>query len=320
MAGTMIFFHRLTKEQLERVKKSAPQWQVIYAEEDEWRPHVYEAEVWVGWNKQAAEIALGQERKSPLRWIQSWGAGVNSFPLEQLKERGIYLTSASGVHGYPISETIFAMMLAFVRRLPLYIKNQKRMIWDSGGGALSELHHKTIGLLGTGAIGQETAKIAKAFGMKVLGMRRSGKPASHVDQMYDYEGLERLLRESDVVVNSLPLTDETRHMMNRERFAQMKSSAIYINVGRGATTDTEALVEALMQGKIAGAGLDVFEQEPLPPEHPLWRMDNVIITPHTSGSTVYYNDRVLDIFLDNLTSYMQGKAPHRNLVDYEKQY
>jgi len=182
------------------------------------------------------------------------------------------------------------------------------------------MHGETIGIIGVGDIGQETARLAKAFGMRVLGVRRSGEPTEHVDQMYSLEGLPQLLNESDYVVNALPLTEETYHYIGAKQFAQMKCNAFYINIGRGPTTDTEALLQALLSKQIAGAGLDVFEQEPLPADHPLWQMDNVILTPHSSGHTQYYGQRTLDIFLGNLHDYITKGKPTHNLVDLLKQY
>ncbi|WP_348635142.1 D-2-hydroxyacid dehydrogenase [Paenibacillus sp. PvP091] len=174
--------------------------------------------------------------------------------------------------------------------------------------------------MGVGAIGEETARLAKAFGMNVLGFRRSGKSSPYVDRMYDRHGLDELLAASDYIVVTLPLTKETGHLIGRREFQWMKSSAFFINIGRGATTDTDALINALQEGVIAGAGLDVFEQEPLPESSPLWGMEQVIMTPHNSGSTVYYDERVVELFLHNLRDYVEGREPSLNRVDLEKQY
>jgi phosphoglycerate dehydrogenase-like enzyme len=156
--------------------------------------------------------------------------------------------------------------------------------------------------------------------MKILGVRRSGKPSQYVDQMFDNLGLDEVLRLSDYIIVTLPLTPETYRLFGRREFGLMKSSAYFINIGRGGTTDTDALLEALYEGKIAGAGLDVFEQEPLPETSPLWKMDNVIITPHNSGSTVYYDDRAMKIFMKNIRAYLHNGKPSHNLVDFDKHY
>jgi phosphoglycerate dehydrogenase-like enzyme len=138
--------------------------------------------------------------------------------------------------------------------------------------------------------------------------------------MYTNEGLDEVLQMSDVIVVTVPLTAETRYMFGARQFALMKPTAIFINIGRGGTTDTEALIEALKNGVIGCAGLDVFEQEPLPESSPLWQMDSVIVTPHNSGSTVHYEDRGMSIFLENLNHFLQSGRPGLNVVDFDKQY
>jgi phosphoglycerate dehydrogenase-like enzyme len=272
-----------------------------------------------GWNKLIEEHCLHEG--TALKWVHNWGAGVDRIPHARLAEYGIVLTNSSGVHPNPISETVFAMMLAFTRMLHQYVRQQTKREWHHAG-LRSELHGATIGIVGVGAIGQEVARLAKAFRMRVLGMRRSGEPVPEVDVMYgqEREGLAELLRQSDYVVVTVPLTKETFHMFGQEQFAQMKTNGFFVNIGRGKTVDTEALMEALKSGQIAGAGLDVFEEEPLPADHPLWGMENVIITPHSSGSTVHYHDRALEIFVQNLRGVAAGGEPQLNRVSFELQY
>jgi phosphoglycerate dehydrogenase-like enzyme len=314
----MVFVVKLTEENVERVRRVVPDWEIIQGKDsDVWLPHLREAEIVIGWNQHVLKECLSQE--TSLRWVQTWSAGVNTIPIDDLDKRGIILTNASGVHAFPISETIFGMMLAFTRRIHLYIQNQQTNSWAGGPNPL-ELHGKTIGILGVGAIGQETARLAKAFGMHVLGYRRSGKPAEYVDEMVSVNGLHHLLAESDYVVNALPLTPETHHLIGVEQLRVMKPTAFYVNIGRGETTNTDALLSALRNKEIAGAGLDVFEQEPLLADHPLWDLENVIITPHNAGATAQYTDRVLDIFLPNLLDYLEGKNVRRNRVDFTRQY
>jgi phosphoglycerate dehydrogenase-like enzyme len=317
--GTIASLVRLTDEQYDRIQQSAPGWEVVKRNDESplWKERLKEAEIVVGWNRTAAEEVLGPESK--LRWVQNWGAGVDRMPLGEFARLGVTVTNASGVHAFPISETILAMMMMFARKLHTAVRYQARREWGDFG-TLTEIHRRTVGIIGVGAIGEETARLAKAFGMKVLGVRLSGQPSAYVDRMFDLTGLSEVLWESDYVVMTLPLTDQTRHVFGRAEFELMKSTACYINIGRGATTDTGALVEALQNGTIAGAALDVFEQEPLPAESPLWDMDNVIMTPHNAGSTVEYDARALDIFLHNLQEYVAGRSPSRSCVDLQKQY
>jgi len=314
----IVCVHSLSAEHVEQIKRVAPDYEVICGKDKAiWQEHLKDAEIMAGWNAAAKEEVF--QPGSKLRWVQNWGAGVDRLPLEAFKEHGIALTTASGVHAYSISETIFAMMLSFSRKLHLSIRHQLNRKWQDVS-PYGELHEKTIGIIGVGAIGEETARLAQAFRMKVLGVRRSGEPSQYVDRMYDNNRLDTVLAESDFVVVTLPLTSETRHLFGKREFGLMKPNAIFINIGRGGTTDTEALLEALRNGTIAGAGLDVFEQEPLPETSPLWSQDNVIITPHNSGSTDRYEERAMEIFLHNLKEYTAGSAPSLNRVDFSKQY
>jgi len=169
-------------------------------------------------------------------------------------------------------------------------------------------------------VGTEIARIAQAFGMHTLGVRRSGRPAPHVDDMRTPDRLDEALAESDVVVNVLPHTEETVRLFDAVRFSRMKPSAIFINVGRGTAVDTDALTEALKNGVIAGAGLDVCEPEPLPEDHPLWALDNVILTPHIGGATERYKARMTELFVANLQAYLATGTPAKNIVDYAKSY
>ncbi|NLW12519.1 MAG: D-2-hydroxyacid dehydrogenase, partial [Clostridiaceae bacterium] len=182
------------------------------------------------------------------------------------------------------------------------------------------LFGKTIGILGIGAIGSQTAAVAHAYGMKVLGLNRSGAVSSNVDKMYRTDQLHELLPQCDYVVNILPLTTETRHILAKTEFELMKDDAIYVNVGRGGTNDTSALISALENGKLAAAGLDVFEIEPLPSDDPLWQMEQVMITAHNAGMTRDYVNRVMDILTANIADYLQTGIPGHNLVDLDREY
>ncbi|XID93975.1 D-2-hydroxyacid dehydrogenase [Paenibacillaceae bacterium WGS1546] len=314
---TIVVLQPLPDETLERIRLAASGWDIVFGGESDWASRLPDAEIVCGWKPEVAERCLVEGAR--LRWLQAWGAGVDKLPLDRLDRAGVTVTTASGVHPNPVSETAFAMMLAFSRGLHTAVRNQVRGAWLSAG-SLSEIHGKTLGIVGVGTIGLEAARLGKAFGMKVIGIRRSGEPAEFVDRMSDMSGLTGLLRESDYVVAVMPLTGETRHMFGRDQFAAMKRSAYFINVSRGGTTDTEALVAALRAGEIAGAGLDVFEQEPLPADHPLWAMDNVIVTPHNGGVTDRYEERATDIFLANLNAYLQGRPLPLNRVDPVRQY
>ncbi|MBB3108950.1 phosphoglycerate dehydrogenase-like enzyme [Paenibacillus phyllosphaerae] len=306
---------------LDQIRAAAPAFELVASDvrfsEQELLHHLEDATVVVGWN--AVTASFLRQPNARVRWIQHWGAGVEHLPLADIQARDIVLTNATGVHAAPISETIFAMLLAFTRQLHTAIRSQQERSWGKYG-ELGELHGRTLGIIGVGAIGEETARIAKAFDMRVLGVRRSGLATPNVDRMYDMPQLHELLSESDFVVNCLPHTAETKHIMDKAAFDAMKDASYYINIGRGATTDTAALLQALTDGKLAGAGLDVFEEEPLPADHPLWQMENVIVTPHNAGSTYRYTDRLIDIFTANLEQYAAGITPSINRVELKLGY
>lgn len=277
------------------------------------------------------EVALENRKLLPelpnLRWLQQWGAGADwLMEHPELAERDFVLTNVSGIHAVPISEHILAYLLAFARELPRFIRNQTTRTWKRGAewpetpaGPL-ELAGKTMLLLGVGAIGARTAKLAAALEMRVVGVRRNpDRAADHVHNTVALEDLHSALPDADFVVLTLPLTRDTHHLIGEEEFRAMKDAAVLVNIGRGGLVDERALERALQEGWIAGAGLDVFETEPLPESSPLWKMENVIITPHTAGDTPHYTDRALAIFLDNLRRYRAGE-PLTHVVDKELGY
>lgn len=296
-----------------------PQWEIISAPPAKAvADHLRDAEITLGFRYPFTGENLSIAKS--LRWIQLTHAGVDSLPLSLLAERGILLTTASGVHAYPIAESLWGMMLASARALfPLYKKQMERH-WRPDGLDFSEMHGKTLGLLGAGAIGQEVARIGKAFGMQTLGFRHRKEPAPFVDSIYGSEGLLDMLRACDYIVNTLPLTPQTKGIIGREAIAAMKPGARYFSAGRGGTTDQDALVDALRDGRLAFAGLDVVTPEPLPADSPLWSMENVFIGGHTSGQTDRYDERVMEIFLTNLRAYAETGEPCRNVVRYDEGY
>lgn len=315
----MVITRNIDQDYITQINAMIPDWELIVGKDKNiWQKHLKDAEIIAGWHNGIEEYCLAPYSK--LKWLQSWSAGVDYLPLEEMDSRNIYLTSANGVHAYPISETIFALMLGLTRKIHTYVKNQQKKTWHHAHMGL-EIHEKTIGIIGVGTIGKETAKIAKAFGMHVLGVRHSGKPEDYVDEMYTPDQLDQLLPKCDYVVVTLPLTKETNQMFGAEQFKQMKTSAFFMNIGRGEIVVEADLIQSLKEGTIAGAGLDVFETEPLSPESPLWEMENVIITPHTSGSTDHYNQRVIEnILIPNLKEYLSSNIPSINLVNFSKGY
>ncbi|WP_440117193.1 D-2-hydroxyacid dehydrogenase [Paenibacillus sp. QZ-Y1] len=317
--GKIVCFPSLSAHQRQRIQNAAPGYSLTVGKAKEIElSELNEAEIILGWSPLVTEHAL--KKNSSLKWVQVWSAGVDNLPFSDLEQKNILVTSANGVHAIPITEIILGMMLTHSRWLRQAMLHQQQAEWKSPGKPLPELHGKTAVIVGVGEIGTETARVLKALGMNVIGVRRSGKDVPNVDQMYDMSGLHEALGQGDYVINILPLTDETHHLYDQTAFEHFKFGSCFVNVGRGPSVKTEALMGALDSGQVAFAALDVFEEEPLPADHPLWSKDNVLITPHIAGSTEQYTDRALDIFVENLEAYVAGKTLPLNLVNYSHKY
>jgi len=246
-----------------------------------------------------------------LRWMQAPGAGVDHPVFRTLIERGVRLTNGSGLHAEPIAQYIFTYVLHWERQVSRHLAQQTEREWSRI--ISDDLTSKTLGIVGLGGIGEAAARVGRAFGMRVIGLRRSAVDSPNVDLTLPPGELHALLGESDYVVLSVPFTDATRHLIGAAELAAMRDSAVLINVARGGVVDEPALIEALRAGTIHGATLDVMSQEPLPPDSPLWALDNCVITPHDAGWSPRANERIAALFLDNLGRYVRGE-PMRNQV------
>ncbi len=246
-----------------------------------------------------------------LRWFHTFSAGVDSPAFQVLIDRGTILTNSAGASAPSIAQHVLAMMLYRSKRIDELREQQRRGEWAQIRGL--DLTGQTVGIIGTGNIGGEVARLAKAFGMRVMGARRSDKKTRYVDEQVSFGGLTPLLRESDFVVLACPLTAETENLIGEAELRAMKPTATLINVARGRVVDELALIGALQEGTIAGACLDVFVREPLPEASPLWQMPNVVISPHNSGISPLNMERAMTIFVDNLARFIAG-TPLRNRV------
>lgn len=266
------------------------------------------------------------QRAPALKWVQLTSAGADRLiDSELVRSLRVAVTTASGIHAVPIGEYVTGAMIAFAKGFPRAARSQQQNKWQPY--VATELEGATVGILGLGAIGRHVAKLAKGLGMRVLATRRSqekrasgsdsGEP--NVDEMFPRDEIAAMLGESDYVVIAVPLTEESRHMIGEVELAAMKPNAVIVNIARGAVIDQPALIRALKAGRIGGAALDVTDPEPLPSDSELWRLDNVMITPHISGGTPKYMDRAIELFCDNLRRYLAGE-PLRNLVDSARGY
>ncbi|MFO7919196.1 MAG: D-2-hydroxyacid dehydrogenase [Anaerolineae bacterium] len=255
-------------------------------------------------------------RASQLLWVQAGTAGINHLLDAGLGELDVLLTNASGAHGVPMAELILGMMLAFATGLDTLIRAQRKHAWISEEARTKkfELQGQTLCVLGLGDIGGTLARKAGNLGMYVLGVRRSAERFPDVDEQYGPDQLLEIFSRADHVALCLPLTPETEGIVGERELRAMKSSAYIYNVGRGPSIDREALLRALSEGWIAGAGLDVTDPSPLSDNSPLWEMPNVILSQHTSGSSPYNADRITSIFMENLGRYLRDE-PLMNVVN-----
>ncbi|HKF72730.1 MAG TPA: D-2-hydroxyacid dehydrogenase [Stellaceae bacterium] len=266
----------------------------------------------------SGNIDLGRlrERAPRLRWIQSCSAGVEK--VAPLIPAGITLTNASGVHGPRGGEYGMTAVLMLNSRVPAFVNNQQSARWEQIH--TTPLKGKTLVLLGVGAIGGEVARLAKRFGMRVLGVTRSGKPHKSVDRMYPTKQLAQVLPKADFMLSTLPLTPETNGLVSRAMLDLLPRHAGVVNLGRGRVMDYDALMDKLRKGELAGAVLDVFYEEPLSANSPLWATPNLIMSPHCAvDDESVYVERCLDIFLDNLKRFLAGR-PLNNVVNTKLGY
>lgn len=276
-----------------------------------------DTEIWVTYGEDVKEETI--QSLPNLKWLSVASAGIEKMPLPRLQANSIKVTNARGIHKTPMAESIMGHILSLYRNLPaLYELNTKRE-WDKPRGAI-ELRGRTAIILGPGAIGMEVARLLTAFGVNVIACNRSGKPVEHTTETISFEELQDRLPEADIVLSLLPSTVETRHMLGEDHFKAMKSSAIFMNFGRGDVVDEHVLVTALQQEEIGYAVLDVFEVEPLPESSGLWNLDQAIISPHISSHSSNYVERAMEIFSRNLTRYEQNDHSLENEVDLLKGY
>lgn len=332
---------RFNENQLNRIRAVSPQLNVVQKSVKE------------GWDgMDTAEFFTGDEEilygfmpprdlsvAPKLKWVQLHSAGINHLINSQhpILHSHIKVTTSSGIHAVPIGEFAIAMMLALARRVPRMVRMQDSGVWTKHRWQTflgSELHRATLGIIGYGSIGRHTARIAKnGFGMRVLALSRSGqkRDTGYVepgvgdpdgtlpDAWFSSAQLNDLLAQSDFVLIATPLTDATRNLIGEKELRAMKPTAYLVNIARGGIINEPALIRALKENWIAGAGLDVFEHEPLSAESELWHLENALIAPHISSATPHYDDRATDLFCENLRRYLRGDEL-LNLVNLEKGY
>lgn len=253
-----------------------------------------------------------------LKWIFSISAGVDGLPFKELKEKNIIVSNTRGIHAPQIAEQTLGIMISFSRNLKMNFKSQLEKNW-AHKLMPGELTGQTLCIIGAGSVGKEIARKAKAFDMNVIGLKNNTEPIENFDEVQNIKNLKAVLGISDYVVLIAPLTENTYKMIGIEEFKAMKKSAVFINMSRGDTVDEEAMIQALKEGYISGAGLDVFHKEPLQNNSPLWDMDNVIITPHNGGASPNTVNRATELLIKSYIAYKNGdEIP--NIVDLKRKY
>jgi glyoxylate/hydroxypyruvate reductase len=286
------------------------------AQAAEWAGLLAEAEVLFDVDQPSTQGLLG--RAPCLRWIQSSSSGVGEWVRRlELVDSPIIVTNAAGIHATPLAEFVLFAMLYFAKRWPAMVVDQRAHRWERC--AIDTLHGKTIGIVGLGSVGRQIARLAKPFGMRVIGTRRSGAAEPLVDQLYTPDELETVLKASDFLVLSVPLTSDTEGLIGAPQLAALKPSAVLVNIARGVVVDEPGLIDALQSGRLAGAALDVVAHEPLSTASPLWDMPNVLITPHSMSTAYDENERLVELFCDNLRRYLANE-PLRNQIDKVRGY
>ena len=299
--------------QIASIRSAAGAASVMVSSPEQLRADLEEAEIFFGFH--APEVFF---EASQLRWIQTTSAGLDKILVPELVKRDLMITNASGVYAPQVVEQAWCLTLAVAGRVPLYWEQQKQHHWQIIDRI--DLDGSTVGIIGLGGIGRRYARVAAAFGMRVLAvdLHQPPKPES-VESLWPIDQIDELLEQSDFVLVSCPYTSETHHLVDGGRLSRMKSSAVLVNIARGSIVDEAALVSALENGHIAAAGIDVCEQEPLPPESSLWNVPNLVITPHCAGLSPQRMKQMADFFIANLQRYLDGQ-PLANLVNQQLGY
>ncbi len=312
----------------ERLRRDFPALQVVHLPDYEGLDReLPDAEILVGWSLKPEQVQAAKR----LRWIHSPAAAVHQLIIPELVTADVQVTNAASVHGPVVAEHAITLVLALAKRLDAAARYQQQNVWAQtrmweARPRPREVAGATLGLFGLGAIGREVARLALALGMRVLAVREHPEKSpdhpiarSPDVQIVGPDQTDRVLAESDFVVLCAPVTARTRHLINAERLAKMKPDACLVNVGRGALVDDAALLAALRARKLGAAALDVFAQEPLPPDSPWWEMENVLITPHTAAVTEKLWERHYALLAENLRRYLAGQ-PLLGRVDKHKGY
>ncbi|MFE0442399.1 phosphoglycerate dehydrogenase [Aerococcus sp. NPDC058936] len=316
MKKILAIANRVKDWQINDIKDLANDYQMKMADEltDADFPNI---EIQYGWNADLAEKYAANGYDS-LRWIQVQFAGINQLPKKIVADEKIQITNMSGIHATPIAETVFGYILNYYRSLHVYKAREENRHWTYAQHM--SLHGKKMVVFGAGNVGKEIARIGQAFGLETIGVNTSGREVDHFNQtVKTTDGFEQVT-DADIIVNVLPETDATQNIFDATYFGRQEKHPLFINVGRGSAIVDRDLIEAVDQGDIAYAALDVFREEPLPAEHPFWAHEKIDVTPHMTGQVEHFAIETYKIFQDNLKAYVENGDLAVNVVSKEKGY
>ncbi|MFC4025751.1 D-2-hydroxyacid dehydrogenase [Oceanobacillus longus] len=314
----ILFTAKVSRKHKDKLEANFHSLTFVYSEsKEETVKHITEAEVLVTYGSDLTEELL--KNAASLKWVMVLSAGVDDLPCQFLEEKGIVVTNARGIHKVQMAEYAISMLLQVYRQGKFLMKNETDKKWDKSI-KVNEITGKTIVIAGTGAIGQEVARIAKAFRMETIGISRSGKKVEFFDENHTNDKLKKVLTQADFLVSVLPSTEETKDFFKEEHFHSMPEHGVFLNMGRGDAVKTATILKAVQNGDIAHVVLDVFEEEPLPEDHPFWSEDKITITPHISGLSPDYVKRAMEIFTANLENYMEKKDNYINKINLSRGY
>ncbi len=296
---------------------SFPEEQFVF-EKSVKQPFLAEAEIIVTYGEDLTEEHIAEA--SQLKWIMVTSAGIEKMPKEAIAAKGIQVTNVRGIHKVPMAESVLAHILADVHALREIYAYEEKSEWKRNIKQ-RELCDATALIIGPGAIGGEIGRLLQAFQVTTIGCNRSGRTAAYMDEMVTLENIKSALPKADFVISVIPETEETKHLLKKEHFEMMKRSALFMNFGRGSLVETNVLLEALTKGIIRSAVCDVFEQEPLPADHPFWTLPNMTVSPHVSSHSSRYLERSFAIFKPNLKKWRAGEvATLQNIVSLSLGY
>lgn len=312
----VLFTFRIKDEQIAALNERFPEVRFVFNKDID-TEQLDEFEIIVTYGEDISTVVL--DRASSLKWLMVASAGVEKMPLAEIAEKGIVVSNVRGIHKTPMAESVLAHILSLGRALPVLAEQQRQKEWNAKVRQ-TELRGSTAIILGPGAIGSEIGRLLQAFGVRTIGCNRSGNTAEFMNDTIRFDSLLNVLPDADFIISVLPSTAETKGLLTEEHFKVMKPTATFMNFGRGDLVRESILIEALKNGEIGHAVLDVFEKEPLSAESELWSLSNVTVSPHTSSHSGKYIERALEFFTENLSKWLSEDRDLINLIDPKRGY